>query len=287
MFPDARIRYRWRAGSNGHRTSSSGSPFSAYAGKFVPRGDRSPGGEGGQRAVACGPPGPPRPDLHGAMGRTRAWTAFRWRACSERGSTSTTCSIARKMRQSIAYIIIDRLHRRATVLWRHDDCLRIDPDGSAHEHIDVRTSRAIDWIPMTARARRHARRRCAEGQWNPGDSHVDPSITASTARVVVPRTSIMVDSSEVSGRMDWQNDPLQALRRTSPERIRALNGGSHDVGVTAALARQTKVRILARIRGNCVDYTDVGTCLRGRYLAVLQGMPMRAPSISRTPWRLD
>ena len=169
-----------------------------------------------------------------------------------------------------AYIIIDASTGERTVLWRRDDCLRIDPDQIAEEQISCARLLHIDGhdTPAVAHAAAIARR-------NGIPVTVDVDTIYHGFDRVLPNVDYLVASSEFPAAWTGNRDPFQALTTLQEEygmKVAAMTLGAHGA--------------LARVDGcfvyepafvvNCVDTTGAGDVFHGAFCyAVLQGLGMR------------
>jgi sulfofructose kinase len=169
-----------------------------------------------------------------------------------------------------AYIIVDQTTGERTVLWRRDDCLRIDPEQIAPEQIIGARLLHIDGhdTPAVARAARIARERGI-----PVTVDVD-TIYAGFDKVL-PNVDYLVASSEFPARWTGESDPFRALSTIQNEygmRVAAMTLGSHGA---LALAAGKFVYSPAFVV-DCIDTTGAGDVFHGAFCyAVLQGMAIR------------
>ena len=184
-----------------------------------------------------------------ARSATTSAAASRWRACTAPASISTTCSSARNCPNQSAYIIIDRSTGERTVLWRRDDCLRIDPDEITPEqitcarllHIDGHDTPAVAHAAAIARAARHPghrRRRHHLSRLRPACCRT--SITWSPAPNFPPRGPACSDPSARS----------KPSRREYGMRVAAMTLGAHG----SLALRERAVLLLARFRRELCGY---------------------------------
>ena len=169
-----------------------------------------------------------------------------------------------------AYILIDRTTGERTVLWRRDDCLRLDPASITPEKICCARLLHIDGHDTEAVARAA---QIAHQHRIPVTVDVD-SIYHGFDRVL-PNVDYLVASSEFPGQWTSERDPFRALELIQEEYripVAAMTLGAHGA--------------LARVDGcffyspafvvNCVDTTGAGDVFHGAFCyAVLQNMPMR------------
>ncbi len=169
-----------------------------------------------------------------------------------------------------AYIIIDRTTGERTVLWRRDDCLRIEPSQIAPEQITCARLLHIDG--HDTQAVEHAAR-IARGAGMPVTVDVD-TIYHGFDRVL-PHVDYLIASSEFPVQWTNQSDPFRALEMIQQEyrmRVAAMTLGAHG-----ALALEAgKFVYSPAFVVNCVDTTGAGDIFHGAFCyAVLQRMPMR------------
>jgi len=168
-----------------------------------------------------------------------------------------------------AYIIIDRSTGERTVLWRRDDCLRIDPEEITPEQITCARMLHIDGhdTPAVAHAAAIARRHGI-----PVSVDVD-TIYPGFDRVL-PNVDYLVASSEFPTGWTGEQDPFQAL--TVLQEKYGIRVATMTLGAHGALARVNGTFLYApAFVVNCVDTTGAGDVFHGAFCyAVLQGMPM-------------
>jgi sulfofructose kinase len=169
-----------------------------------------------------------------------------------------------------AYIIIDQSTGERTVLWRRDDCLRIDPDMITEEQIVSARLLHIDGhdTPAVCKAAQIAR---AHGI----PVSVDVDTIYPGFDKVLPCVDYLVASAEFPSRWTGISDPFQALETIQTQygmRVAAMTLGSHG-----SLARMEGMYYYApAFVVNCVDTTGAGDVFHGAFCyAVLQEMPMR------------
>jgi sulfofructose kinase len=169
-----------------------------------------------------------------------------------------------------AYIIIDRTTGERTVLWRRDDCLRIEPAEITPEQITCARLLHIDGHD-TAAVERAARIARAAGM--PVTVDVD-TIYHGFDRVL-PHVDYLIASSEFPVQWTNQSDPFKALEMIQQEykmRVAAMTLGAHG-----ALALEAGAFVYSpAFVVNCADTTGAGDVFHGAFCyAVLQRMPMR------------
>lgn len=169
-----------------------------------------------------------------------------------------------------AYILIDRSTGERTVLWRRDDCLRLNPDSITPEKIVNARMLHIDGHDTLA-VRRAAEIAHAHGI----PVTVDVDTIYHGFDHVLPNVSYLVASSEFP--LQWTNerDPFKALETIQEEYhipVAAMTLGAHG-----ALARcNGKFIYSPAFVVNCVDTTGAGDVFHGAFCyAVLENMPMR------------
>jgi sulfofructose kinase len=169
-----------------------------------------------------------------------------------------------------AYIVIDRSTGERTVLWRRDDCLRIDPEQILPEQIACARLLHIDGHDTPAVARAAA---IARSLGIPVTVDVD-TIYHGFDRVL-PHVDYLVASSEFPTAWTGQSDPFKALELMQREygmKVAAMTLGAHG-----AVARENGEFFYSpAFVVNCVDTTGAGDVFHGAFCyAVLQEMPMR------------
>jgi sulfofructose kinase len=168
-----------------------------------------------------------------------------------------------------AYILIDRSTGERTVLWRRDECLRLNPEEILPEMITSARLLHIDGTDTAAvaRAAEIARRYSVPVT-------VDVDTIYHGFEHVLDKVDYLVASSEFPVQWTNERDPFKALELIQEEykmRVAAMTLGAHGA--------------LARVDGhfvyspafvvNCVDTTGAGDVFHGAFCyAVLQNMPM-------------
>jgi sulfofructose kinase len=243
--------------------------FPAYAGK-VPFEEEivSPGGQVASAMVACASLGL-RVKYIGSIGDDERG---RIQIESLRGTGINLDHV--QLRQNCpnqsAYIIIDHATGERTVLWRRDDCLRIDPEQILPEQIACARLLHIDGHDTPAVAHAAA---IARSLGIPVTVDVD-TIYHGFDRVL-PHVDYLVASSEFPTAWTGQSDPFKALELMQREygmKVAAMTLGAHG-----ALARENGEFFYSpAFVVNCVDTTGAGDVFHGAFCyAVLQEMPMR------------
>jgi sugar/nucleoside kinase (ribokinase family) len=243
--------------------------FPAYAGK-VPFEEEivSPGGQVASAMVACASLGL-RVKYIGSIGDDERGR-IQIQSLRGTGINLDHVQLRKNCPNQSAYIIIDHATGERTVLWRRDDCLRIDPDQIAAEQITCARMLFIDGHDTPAVA--HA---AAIARQNGIPVAVDVDTIYHGFDKVLPNVDYLVASSEFPTAWTGTRDPFRALESLQNEygmRVAAMTLGAHGS--------------LARIDGrfvyspafvvNCVDTTGAGDVFHGAFCyAVLKGMPMR------------
>ena len=221
--------------------------FPAYAGK-VPFQEEllSPGGQVASAMVACASLGL-RVKYIGAIGDDQRgriqMDSLLWT-----GINLDDVQLCRNCPNQSAYIIIDRSTGERTVLWRHDDCLRIDPDRILPEQIANARLLHLDGYDTAAAARAAS---IARSHGIPVTADVD-TIYHGFDRVL-PNIDYLVASSEFPAAWTGVNDPFRALETIQSQygmKVAAMTLGAH--GALALESR--KVPLLARFRGELPGY---------------------------------
>jgi sugar/nucleoside kinase (ribokinase family) len=169
-----------------------------------------------------------------------------------------------------AYIVIDQSTGERTILWRRDDCLRIDPEritpatiaGSRLLHVDGHDT------PAVAKAARLARERAIPVS-------VDVDTIYPGFGEVLALTDYLVASTEFPEKWTGERDPFRALEKIQNEygmRVAAMTLGSEG-----ALARAGgKFLYSPGFVVQCEDTTGAGDVFHGAFCyAVLAGMPLQ------------
>ena len=243
--------------------------FPAYAGKApYTREILSPGGQVASAMVACARLGL-RVKYIGAVGDDERG---RIQIESLRASALDLAHVQlrRNCANQSAYIIVDQTTGERTVLWRRDDCLRIDPEQIAPEQIACARLLHIDGhdTPAVARAARIAR-----------EHEIPVTVDVDTIYAgfdkVLPNVDYLIASSEFPTRWTGEGDPFRALSTIQSEygmRVAAMTLGSH--GALALVGG--KFIYSPAFVVDCIDTTGAGDVFHGAFCyAVLQGMAIR------------
>jgi sulfofructose kinase len=243
--------------------------FPAYAGK-VPFQEEvvSPGGQVASALVACARLGL-RTKYIGTVGDDERGR-IQLESLRGEGVDIQHVQLRRNCANQSAYIVIDRSTGERTVLWRRDDCLRIDPEQILPEQIACARLLHIDGHDTPAVERAAA---IARGYGIPVTVDVD-TIYHGFDRVL-PHVDYLVASSEFPTAWTGQSDPFKALELMQREygmKVAAMTLGAHG-----ALARENGEFFYSpAFVVNCVDTTGAGDVFHGAFCyAVLQEMPMR------------
>ncbi len=169
-----------------------------------------------------------------------------------------------------AYILIDQATGERTVLWRREDCLRLDPVEIEEEQIACARLLHIDGhdTPAVQKAASIARRLGI-----PVTVDVDTIYHGFDG--VLPLVDYLIASSEFPGQWTTERDPLRALELLQNEygmKVAAMTLGSHG-----ALARVDGSFVYSpAFVVNCVDTTGAGDVFHGAFCyAVLEGLPIQ------------
>ena len=168
-----------------------------------------------------------------------------------------------------AYILVDRSTGERTVLWKRDECLRLDPASVTPEKIACARMLHIDGhdTAAAAKAARIARERGV----------------AVTADVDTPRDGLeevlrsldyLVTNSEFPGEWTRESDAPRALEIL--QRDYKIPVAAMTLGAQGALARVGETYYYSPgFVVDCVDTTGAGDVFHGAFCySVLQGMPM-------------
>ncbi len=243
--------------------------FPAYAGK-APFHEEilSPGGQVASAMVTCARLGL-RTKYIGTVGDDERGR-LQMESLLESGINLDHVQVRKGCANQSAYIIIDRTTGERTVLWRREDCLRLEPEEITPEqitcarllHIDGHDTRAVEKAARIAR------------------QHGIP-VTVDVDTIyhgfdqVLPHIDYLIASSEFPAQWTNQSDPFKALQVIQREyglRVAAMTLGAHGA---LALENGNFVYSPAFVV-NCADTTGAGDVFHGAFCyAVLQGMAMR------------
>ena len=245
------------------------SHFPAYAGKVAfERETLSPGGQVASAMVTCAKLGL-RVKYIGTVGddeRGRIQMA----SLQAGGINLDDVEVRKNCPNQTAYILIDQTTGERTVLWKRDDCLRLEPESITDEKIACARLLHIDGhdTAAVARAAEIARRHGI-----PVTVDVD-TIYHGFDRVL-PLVDYLVASSEFPVAWTNQHDPFRALQTIQEEYH--IPVAAMTLGALGALARVDGRFIYSpAFVVNCVDTTGAGDVFHGAFCyAVLQKMPMR------------
>jgi len=243
--------------------------FPAYAGK-VPFQEEvlTPGGQVASAMVACARLGL-RTKYIGSIGDDERGR-IQIESLRGTGVDLTHVQIRKGCPNQSAYIIIDRSTGERTVLWRRDDCLRIDPEEISEEQITCARLLHIDGhdTPAVAHAAEIARRHGVPVT-------VDVDTIYHGFDKVLPNIDYLVASSEFPAAWTGVNDPFHALEAIQSEygmKVAAMTLGAHGALARCGGAFYYSPAFVV----NCVDTTGAGDIFHGAFCyAVLRGMGMR------------
>src|SRR6476660_2947316 len=198
--------------------------FPAYAGKVAFSQEiLSPGGQVASAMVACAELGL-RVRYIGTVGDDERG---RIQMESLRGSgVNLDCVHVRTgCPNQTAYILIDEATGERTVLWRREDCLRLEPDEIQPEMITSARMLHIDGhdTPAVARAASIARTHSIPVT-------VDVDTIYHGFESVLPQVDYLIASSEFPGQWTSERDPFKALEMIQSEykmKVAAMTLGAH------------------------------------------------------------
>jgi len=244
--------------------------FPAYAGKVAYDSEvTSPGGQVASAMVACARLGL-RAKYIGTVGGDERGR-IQMDSLRATGVNLDHVQMRKDCANQSAYIIVDRSTGERTVLWRREDCLRIDPEEIGEGQITCARLLHIDGhdTPAVAHAAGIARRHAI-----PVTVDVD-TIYQGFDRVL-PNVDYLLASSEFPANWTGIRDPFDALESLQSKygmKLAAMTLGAHG-----ALARTGGQFLYAPAYVvNCIDTTGAGDVFHGAFCyAVLQGMTMPA-----------
>ena len=245
------------------------SKFPAYAGKVAfDREILSPGGQVASAMVTCARLGL-RVKYIGTIGDDERGR-IQIESLRQTGINLDDVQVRANCPNQTAYILIDQTTGERTVLWRREECLRLDPASIKEEQIVCARMLHIDGhdTPAVARAAEIARRHGIPVT-------VDVDTIYHGFDKVLPYVDYLVASSEFPVQWTNEHDPFKALRTIQEEfdiPVAAMTLGAHG-----ALARKDGEFIYSpAFVVNCVDTTGAGDVFHGAFCyAVLQSMPIR------------
>lgn len=244
------------------------SHFPAYAGKAAFDSEiLSPGGQVASAMVACAKLGL-RVKYIGTVGDDERGR-IQIESLRQSSINLDDVEIRKNCANQTAYILIDRKTGERTVLWKRDDCLRLDPASITVEQITSARLLHIDAHDTAAVARAAE---IAHQHQIPVTVDVDTLYHGFDR--VLPHVDYLVASSEFPVQWTNERDPLRALQMIQEEYhlpVAAMTLGAHGS--------------LARVGGkfvyspafvvNCVDTTGAGDVFHGAFCySVLQKMSM-------------
>lgn len=243
--------------------------FPAYAGKVAFEEEiLSPGGQVASAMVTCARLGL-RVKYIGTVGddeRGRVQLA----SLRETGIDLEDVEVRAGCPNQTAYILIDRSTGERTVLWRRDDCLRLQPASITPEKIACARLLHIDGhdTPAVERAAWLARERGIPVT-------VDVDTIYHGFERVLPLVDYLIASSEFPTQWTNERDPFKALELMQKEyriRVAAMTLGAHG-----ALARAGgRFHYSPAFVVNCLDTTGAGDVFHGAFCySVLQGLPLQ------------
>lgn len=245
------------------------SHFPAYAGKVAFDDEiLSPGGQVASAMVTCAKLGL-RVKYIGTVGDDERGR-IQMESLRGSGINLDDVEVRANCANQTAYILIDRSTGERTVLWRRDDCLRLEASSITPDMIRSARLLHIDGhdTPAVARAAQIARQH-------------DIPVTVDVDTIyhgfdrVLPNVTHLVASSEFPIQWTNERDPFKALETIQDEY--KLPVASMTLGAHGALARvDGKFIYSPAFVVNCVDTTGAGDVFHGAFCyAVLQQMPMR------------
>jgi len=243
--------------------------FPAYAGK-VPFDEEllSPGGQVASAMVACAELGL-RVKYVGTLGDDERGRV-QMDSLLKSGINLDHVQIRRGCPNQTAYILIDQSTGERTVLWKRDECLRLQPGEITPEMIQCGRMLHIDGhdTPAVAEAARMAR-----------EAGIPVTVDVDTIyhgfERVLPNVDYLIASSEFPGQWTSERDPFRTLELIQKEygmRVAAMTLGAHG-----ALAYENgKFVYSPAFVVNCLDTTGAGDIFHGAFCyAILQGLDLR------------
>lgn len=245
------------------------SRFPAYAGKMPISGELvSPGGQVATALVTCAKLGL-RAKYIGTVGDDERGR-IQMDSLRETAINLEDVEVRRNCPNQTAYILVDQTTGERTILWRRDDCLRLDPANITEEKIACARLLHIDGhdTAAVARAAEIARR-------NGIPVTVDVDTIYPGFDRVLPNVDYLVASSEFPARWTGEQDPFRALELIQNEY--GMRAAAMTLGQYGALARaDNRFLYSPAFVVDCVDTTGAGDVFHGAFCyAVFENMPMR------------
>lgn len=245
------------------------SKFPAYAGKVAfDREILSPGGQVASAMVTCARLGL-RVKYIGSVGDDERGR-IQMESLRTTGINLDDVQVRKNCPNQTAYILIDESTGERTVLWRREECLRLDPASITPDQITGARLLHIDGhdTPAVAKAAQIAHE-------NGIPVTVDVDTIYHGFEKVLPNVDYLITSSEFPLQLTNERDPFKALETIQEEfhmRVAAMTLGAHG-----ALARMDGKFIYSpAFVVNCADTTGAGDVFHGAFCyAVLQNMPIR------------
>ena len=228
---------------------------------------QSPGGQVASALVACQKLGL-RTTYVGSVGDDDG-ARVQIESLRRAGVDLTNLQVRRGCPTQSAYILVDGESGERTVLWRRDDCLRIDPAQITPEQITCARLLHIDGhdTPAVEHGARIAR-----------EAGLPVSVDVDTIYdgfdQVLPLVDYLVGSSEFPRRWTGEDDPFRALEMIQEEygmRVAAMT-----LGEWGALARSAgRFYYSPGYAVDCIDTTGAGDVFHGAFCyAVLRGFSL-------------
>jgi sulfofructose kinase len=243
--------------------------FPAYAGKVAfEREILSPGGQVASALVTCAKLGL-RVKYIGTVGDDERGR-IQMESLREAGIDIEDVEVRANCPSQTAYILIDQSTGERTVLWKREECLRLEPDAITVEKIASARLLHVDGhdTPAVAKAAEIARRHRI-----PVTLDVDTIYHGLES--LFPHVDYLVASSEFPLQWTQTGDPFRALEMIQEEYripVAAMTLGPHG-----ALARADGRFIYSpAFAVNCVDTTGAGDVFHGAFCySVIEKMPLR------------
>src|SRR4051794_11815356 len=243
--------------------------FPAYAGKVAFSEEiLSPGGQVASAMVACAELGL-RVKYIGTVGDDERGRV-QMESLRASGIDLDDVQVRRGCPNQTAYILIDESTGERTVLWRREECLRLEPDEVRPEMITSARMLHIDGhdTPAVARAAAIARQHGIPVT-------VDVDTIYHGFESVLPNVDYLIASSEFPGQWTSERDPFKALELIQSEyrmKVAAMTLGAHG----ALALTEGKYVYSPAFVVNCIDTTGAGDVFHGAFCyAILQGLSLR------------